>query len=142
MSTTNNKRSKTSNDDLSDTNATQKIVLVPTCPSKKDTEELDLQSMTEEELKLLQKQGKWSRRLVVAAVPISFLNSDDDPLTQFCSLLPTLLFMKQIRSCTTPSLQSVRLHSLSKKLTTLRYCSQRVTLHARREFHSRIARTS
>jgi hypothetical protein len=142
VSTTNNKRSKTSHDDSSDNNATQKMVLVPTCPNNENTEELDVQSMTEEELKLLQKKGKQSRRVVVAAVPISFIDSDDDPLSQSCSFLPTLLFMKQIRFCTTPFLQSVRLHSLSRKLTTPRYRSQRVMLHARREFHSRITRTS
>jgi hypothetical protein len=88
------------------------MVLVPTCPNKENTEELDVQSMTEEELKLLQKKGKQSR--LVAAVPISFINSDDDPLSPSCSFLPTLLFMKQIRSCTTPFLQSVRPHSLSQ----------------------------
>jgi hypothetical protein len=67
--------------------------VVPAFTNKKDTEELDLNSMTKEELKLLQKKGKQSRRVVVAAVPISFINSDDDPLSQFCSLLPTLLLL-------------------------------------------------
>jgi hypothetical protein len=90
MSTTTNKRTQTSNDGSSDTNATQKRLLVPTYSNKKDTEELDLRSMTEEELKLLQKKGKQSR--LVAAVPISFLNSDD-PLSQSCSLLPTILLL-------------------------------------------------
>jgi hypothetical protein len=85
MPTTNNKRSKTSNDDSSDTNDTQKMVLVPTFTNTKDMEELDLQSMTEEELKLLQTKGKQSRRLAVAAVPISFIDSDDDPLSESCS---------------------------------------------------------
>jgi hypothetical protein len=67
--------------------------VVPTFTNKKDTEELDLHSMTEDELKLLQTKGKQTRRLVVAAVPISFLNSDDDPLSQSCSLLPILLLL-------------------------------------------------
>jgi len=58
MMPTTNKRSKTSNDDSSDINATQKRLLVPTFTNKKDTEELDLSSMTEEELKLLQKKCK------------------------------------------------------------------------------------
>jgi hypothetical protein len=58
--------------------------VVPTFTSKKDLEELDLSSMTKEELKLLQKKGKQSSRLI-AAVPTSFLNSDD-PLSQSCCI--------------------------------------------------------
>jgi len=47
-------------------------LVVPTFTNKKDTEELDLNSMTEEDLKLLQKTGKESRLNV--AVPNSFIN--------------------------------------------------------------------
>ena len=47
-------------------------LVVPTFTSKKDTEELYLNSMTEEDLKLLQKTGKESRLNV--AVTNSFIN--------------------------------------------------------------------
>jgi hypothetical protein len=88
MPTTNNKRSKT-NDDSSDTNATQKRQLVPTFTNKKDTEELELQSMTEEELKLLQTKGKQGYCCSHLIIP----HNSDDPFSQSCSLLPTFLLM-------------------------------------------------
>jgi len=84
MQTSNNKRSKTSNDASGDTNATQTTrLVVPTFTSKNNTEELDLRFMTEEELKMLQKIGEQTRLVVVA---FSSLVSDD-PLSQSCSLL-------------------------------------------------------
>jgi len=49
--------------------ATQVRLLVP-LTNKKDTGEVDLHSMTEQDLKLLQKEGKQSR--LVVAVPFSF----------------------------------------------------------------------
>jgi hypothetical protein len=49
--------------------------------------------------------------------------------------------MKQIRSCTTLFLQSVRTHSLSRKSTTPKYLNQRTKLHGRRDFHSRTIHT-
>ena len=66
--TTNNKRSKTSNDASSYTNATQTTrLIVPTVTNKNNTEakELDLSFMTEEELKMLQKKGEQTRLVVV-----------------------------------------------------------------------------
>jgi hypothetical protein len=85
MQTSNNKRSKTSNDASGDTNATQTTrLVVPTFTNKNNTEELDLHSMTEEELKMLQKKGEQTRLVVVVA--FSSLVSDD-PLSQSCSLL-------------------------------------------------------
>ena len=91
MQTSNNKRSKTSNDASGDTNATQTTrLVVPTFTNKNNTEELDLHSMTEEELKMLQKIGEQTRLDVVVA--FSSLVSDD-PLSQSCSLLwPTLVY--------------------------------------------------
>jgi hypothetical protein len=58
MMPTTGKRSKTSNDKFSSTNATQTTrLIVPTVSNKNNTEELDLHFMTEEELKMLQKKG-------------------------------------------------------------------------------------
>jgi hypothetical protein len=84
--------------------------------------------MTEEDLKLLQKKGKQTtrcyccddamvvvRRILVHTVTIL----SDSPGASSSSFL----LMKQIRSCITPFLRSVRPRSLSKKLTTLRYRS-------------------
>jgi len=68
MMPTINKRTKASNDESSDTNAKQKRLLEPIFTNKKDTEELDLRSMTEEDLKLLQKKGK-QRNLLLLLFP-------------------------------------------------------------------------
>jgi len=63
MPTTNKRIKTTSNGDLSntdasgDTNFTQKRLLVPTFTDKNNMEELDLHSMTEDEIKLLQQRG-------------------------------------------------------------------------------------
>jgi hypothetical protein len=101
--------------------------VVPTFTSKKDLEELDLSSMTEEELKMLQKKGKQSRRLVAAHILFSFLDSDD-PLSQFCSLLLISSFYETdpFLYYSIPAVREAAL-SLSMKLTTLRYRSQRVS---------------
>ncbi|KAL7433159.1 hypothetical protein ACHAXM_003435 [Skeletonema potamos] len=63
MMPTTNKRIKTSNGNSSETNgnssetdATQKRLLVPTFTDKNNMEELDLHSMTEDEIKLLQQR--------------------------------------------------------------------------------------
>ena len=82
----------------------QERLLVPTFTNKKDTEELDLHSMTEEDLMLLQKKAKHALVLVVVVlvvvaavaavaaiaaivvVPISLFNGDD-PLSQSCCFL-------------------------------------------------------
>ena len=72
-----NKRSKTS-DSSEEANATQNMLLVP-LTVKKDTEEVDLHSMTEEDLKLLQKKGK--QTCCCCSAHITFLDSDD-PLSQ------------------------------------------------------------
>jgi hypothetical protein len=54
----NNKKIKTS-DSSRDVNAkNMNMSLVPTVTAKKDKEELDLNSMTEEDLKLLQTKGE------------------------------------------------------------------------------------
>lgn len=57
MMPTTNKRIKTSNGNSSETDATQKRLLVPTFTDKNNMEELDLHSMTEDEIKLLQQRG-------------------------------------------------------------------------------------
>jgi hypothetical protein len=57
----NNKKIKTS-DSSRDVNAkNMNMSLVPTVTAKKDKEELDLNSMTEEDLKLLQTKGEQTR---------------------------------------------------------------------------------
>jgi hypothetical protein len=57
----NNKKIKTS-DSSKDANAkNMNMSLVPTVTAKKDKEELDMNSMTEEDLKLLQTKGEQTR---------------------------------------------------------------------------------
>jgi hypothetical protein len=57
----NNNKIKTS-DSSRDVNAkNMNMSLVPTVTAKKDKEELDMNSMTEEDLKLLQTKGKQTR---------------------------------------------------------------------------------
>jgi hypothetical protein len=54
----------------------ERVVTFPTfTDNKKETEVLDLHSMTEEELKMLQEQGKEPRLVLVVA--FSSLKSDD-----------------------------------------------------------------
>jgi len=60
-SNNNNNKYKTS-DSSRDDNAKRIRLLVPTVTAKKATEEIDLNSMTEEDLKLLQKKGKQTTR--------------------------------------------------------------------------------
>jgi hypothetical protein len=65
----NNNNTPVENSNVSNvTIATQERLLIP-LTNKKETGELDLHSMTEEDLKLLQKEGKQSR--LVVAVPFS-----------------------------------------------------------------------
>lgn len=129
-----NKRSKTS-ESSGETVVMQNRLLVPIA-AKKNTELLELQPMTEEDLKLLQKKGKQS----CCCVSLSLQRR-----ASLTDLLPTyydtLLLPNQTRSCTTPFQKFARLHSLSRRLTTRRSRSQRVKCLARREFHSKDIRT-
>jgi hypothetical protein len=58
----NNKKCNTSDSSRDDNAKNMNKFLVPTVTAKKATEEIDLNSMTEEDLKLLQKKGKQTTR--------------------------------------------------------------------------------
>jgi len=99
-----NKRSKTS-ESSGETVVMQNRLLVPIA-AKKNTELLELQPMTEEDLKLLQKKGKQS--VVVFLCPYSV-----EPLSQTCCLHTMIPSSFRIR----PVL--VLLHSRSSRGCTL-----------------------
>ena len=110
---------------------------VPTSTAKKDAKELDLHSMTEEDLKSLQKKGKQTCCCCCCCccsyyIPIHQRSSLTVPL------LSTFLVMKQTRSCTTPFQASAKPKCRSRKLTSPRSCRQQRKFQGTRECHSSV----